>query len=69
MIKTLKNGLSIVSSINLENWDFQLPPTLFGYRSGVHVNTKFSPFMVMTRRTPSFTCDNSLVAFINVEKE
>jgi hypothetical protein len=25
--------------------------------------------MVLIRRTPRFTCDNSLVAFINVEEE
>jgi hypothetical protein len=25
--------------------------------------------MVLTRRTPRFTCDNSLVAFTNVEEE
>jgi len=42
---------------------------LFGYRSGVQASTKFSPFVVLIRRTPRFTCDNSLVAFINVEKE
>jgi hypothetical protein len=48
MIKTLKNGLSMVSFIDLDNWDLQLPRILFGYRCGVQVNTKFSPFMVMT---------------------
>ncbi len=25
--------------------------------------------MVLIKRTPRFTCDNNLVAFINVEKE
>jgi hypothetical protein len=25
--------------------------------------------MVLTRKTPRFTCDNSLAAFINVEEE
>jgi hypothetical protein len=42
---------------------------MFGYRNGVQVNTKFSPFMVLTGRTPRLTCDNSLAAFNNVEKE
>jgi len=42
---------------------------LFGYRCGVQANTKFSPFMVLTRRTPRLTCDNGLFAFINVEKD
>ncbi len=41
----------------------------FGYRNGVQTNTKFSPFVVQTRRTPRLTCDNNLVTFINVEKE
>ncbi len=69
MIKTLKNGLSVVSSTNLDNRDLQLPRILFGYRIGVHASTKFSPFMVLTRKTPRLTCDNSLAAFTNVEKE
>ncbi len=42
---------------------------MFGYRSGVQASTKFSPFMVLTGRTPRFTCDNSLTTFINVEEE
>ncbi len=69
MIKTLKNGLYVVSSTNLDNWDLHLPQILFGYKSGVHANTKFSPFMVSTGRTPRLTCDNSLVAFTNVKEE
>jgi hypothetical protein len=69
MIKTFKNGLSIVSSSNLDNWDLQLPRILFGYKSGVQANTKFSPFMVLTKRTPRVTCDNSLDAFTNMEEE
>jgi len=69
MIKTLKNGLSIVSSTNLDNWDLQLLQILFGYRCGVQAGTKFSPVMVLTRRTPRLTCENSLAAFSNVEEE
>jgi hypothetical protein len=69
MIKTLKNGLFVVSSTNLDNWDLQLPRIMFGYKSGVQANTKFSPVMVLTRRTSRLTCDNSLAAFINVEEE
>jgi hypothetical protein len=42
---------------------------LFGYKSGVHASTKFSPFIVLIGRTPRLTCDNNLVAFTNVEKE
>jgi hypothetical protein len=69
MIKTLKNGLSVLSSINLDNWDLQLPQILFSFKGGVHASTNFSPFMVLTRRTPRLACDNSLVAFSNVEEE
>jgi hypothetical protein len=42
---------------------------MFGYRSGVQTSTKFSPFMVLTGRTPRLTCDNNLVAFTNMEEE
>ncbi len=69
MIKTLKNGLFVVSSIDLDNWDFKLPWILFGYRCGVHASTKFFPFMVLIGRTPRLTCDNGLSAFINVQKD
>jgi hypothetical protein len=69
MIKTLKNGLSVVSPTNLDNWDLWLPRILFGYKCGVQANTKFSPFMVLTGRTPRLTCDNGLYAFTNVEKD
>ncbi len=69
MIKTLKNGLFVVSSTNLDNQDLQLPQIVFGYRSGVHASTKFSPFMVLIRWTLRLTCDNNLVAFTNVEEE
>ncbi len=69
MIKTLKNGLSIVSSTNLDNWDCQLPHILFSYISGVQASTKFSLFMVLSRRTPRLTCDNGFAAFKNVEEE
>jgi len=69
MVEKMKNGLFVVSSIDLDNWDFQLPQMLFGYKCGVQVNTKFSPFMVLTRRTPRLTCDNGLSAFTNVEKD
>jgi hypothetical protein len=58
-----------MSSTNLDKWDLQLPWILFGYRSGAQASTKFSPFMVLTRRTPRLTCDNNLVAFTNVEEE
>jgi transposase InsO family protein len=66
MIKTLKNGLSMMSSIDLDNWDLQLPRILFSYRCGVQAKTKFSPFMVLIGRNLRLTCDNGLSAFTNV---
>jgi hypothetical protein len=42
---------------------------LFGDKNVVQASTKFSLFMVLIRRTPRLTCDNSLATFINVEKE
>jgi len=69
MIKTLKNGLSVVSSTDLDNWDIQLPRILFGYKCGVQASTKFFPFMVLIERTPWLTYDNGLFAFTNVEKD
>ncbi len=69
MIKTLKNGLYVVSSIDLDNWDLQLPRILFGYKCGVQASTKFSPFMMLTGRTLRLTCNNGLSAFTNVEKD
>jgi hypothetical protein len=32
-------------------------------------STKFFAFMVLIKTTPRLTCDNSLSAFINVEKD
>jgi transposase InsO family protein len=69
MIKTLKNGLFVMSSIDLDNWDLQLLRILFGYRCGVQASTNFSLFMVLIGRTPRFTCDNGLSTFTNVEKD
>ncbi len=42
---------------------------MFGYRCGIQASTKFFPFMVLTGRTPRFTCDNGLFTFTNVEEE
>jgi len=69
MIKNLKNGLSMVSSTDLDNWDLQLPRILFGYGCSVQASIKFFLFMVLIGRTPRFTCDNELFAFTNVEKD
>jgi len=39
---------------------------MFGYRCGIHANTKFSPFMILTRRTPRFRANNYLHSLIAV---
>jgi hypothetical protein len=69
MIKNLKNGLSMVSSTDLDNWDLQLPRSLFGYGCSVQASIKFFLFMVLIGRTPRLTCYNELFAFTNVEKD
>jgi hypothetical protein len=41
---------------------------MFGYRCGIQANTKISPFMIMTGRTPRLRADNylhSLTAMTN----
>jgi hypothetical protein len=57
MIKNLKNGLSMVSSTDLDNWDLQLPRILFGYGCSVQASIKFFLFMVLIGRTPRLTCE------------
>jgi len=41
-------------------WDEQLAKILFGYRCGIQASTKFSPFMILTGRTPRLKVDNYL---------
>ncbi len=64
MIKTLKHGI-IVLAANLANmncWDEHLAKVLFGYRCGIQASTKFSPFMILTGRTPRLRAYNYLQA-------
>ncbi len=62
MIKTFKHGIIILAAnpANVNCWDEHLAKVLFGYRCGVQSSTKFSPFMVLTGRTPRFRADNWL---------
>jgi hypothetical protein len=64
MIKTLKHGITVLvaNPANVNCWDEHLAKVLFGYRCGVQSSTKFSPFMVLTGRTPRFRADNCLNA-------
>jgi len=59
MIKTLKHGLTIVFSANIQRWDVQVPRILFGYQCGIQISTKYSPYMILTR-IPRLTIDNRL---------
>jgi hypothetical protein len=60
MIKTLKHGLIVVSTGNIQSWDVQIPRILFGYHCGIQTNTRYSPYMIMTNMTPRLTIDNRL---------
>jgi hypothetical protein len=54
MIKTLKHGITVLAAdpANVNCWDEHLAKVLFGYRCGVQASTKFSPFMILTGRSP-----------------
>jgi hypothetical protein len=62
MIKTLKHGITVLVSdpANMNCWDEHLAKVLFGYRCGVQASTKFSPYMILTGRTPRLRADNYL---------
>jgi hypothetical protein len=62
LIKTIKHGITILSAVpdNANYWDEQLPRVMFGYMCGIQSSTKFSPFMILTGRTPCLRADNYL---------
>ncbi len=64
MIKTLKHGITVLAAdpVNVNYWDEHLAKVLFGYRCGVQASTKFSPFMILTGRSPRLRADNHLNA-------
>jgi hypothetical protein len=64
MIKTIKHGITVFAAIlaNVDCWDQQLAKVLFGYHCGIQTSTKFSPFMILTGRTPRLRADNYLQA-------
>jgi hypothetical protein len=68
MIKTHKHGI-IVLAANLANmncWDEHLAKVFFGYRCGVQASTKFSPYMILTGRSPRLRADNYLNTLTDV---
>ncbi len=62
LIKTIKHGMTVLSAApnNANCWDEQLAKVMFGYRCGIQSSTKFSPFMILTGRTPRLRVDNYL---------
>jgi hypothetical protein len=64
MIKTIKHGITVLATTpaNMDCWDQQLAKVLFGYRCGIQASTKFSPFMILTGRTPRLRANNYLQA-------
>jgi hypothetical protein len=68
MIKTLKHGITVLAAnhANANCWDEHLAKVLFGYRCGVQASTKFSPFMILTGRSPRLRADNYLNTLTDV---
>ncbi len=68
MIKTLKHGITVLASnpANMNCWDEHLAKVLFGYRCGVQASTKFSPYMILTGRSPCLRADNYLNTLTDV---
>ncbi len=68
MIKTIKHGITVLVAnfATVDSWDEHLAKVLFGYRCGVQASTKFSPFMVLTGRSPRLRADNYLSALTSV---
>jgi len=68
LIKTIKHGITILATTpeNVDCWDEHLAKVMFGYRCGIQANTKFSPFMILTGRTPRLRADNYLHALTTV---
>jgi len=67
MIKTLKHGITVLAAdpTNVNCWDEHLAKVLFGYRCRIQASTKFSPFMILTGRSPHLRADNHLNALTN----
>jgi hypothetical protein len=62
LIKTIKHGITVLYAVpdNPNCWDEQLAKVMFGYRCEIQSSTKFSPFMILTGRTPRLRADNYL---------
>ncbi len=68
LIKTIKHGITILVATpeNVDCWDEHLAKVMFGYRCGIQASTKFSPFMILTGRTPRLRANNYLHVLTDV---
>ncbi len=64
MIKTIKHGITVLAATpgNMDCWDDHFAKIMFGYGCGIQASTRFSPFMILTGRTPRLKADNYLHA-------
>jgi len=64
LFKTIKHGITVLAATPeaVDYWDEHLAKVLFGYRCGIQSSTKFSPYMILTGRTPHLRADNYLQA-------
>jgi len=71
LIKTIKHGITILVATpkNIDYWDEHLAKVMFGYRCEIQASTKFSPFMILTGRTPRLRADNYLHALTAVTND
>jgi hypothetical protein len=71
MIKTIKHGITVLATIpaNVDCWDEHLAKVMFGYRCEIQASTKFSPFMILTSRTPRLRAYNYLHALTAVTND
>jgi hypothetical protein len=68
MIKTIKCGITVLAAnpTNVDCWDEHLAKILFGYRCGIQISTKFSPFMILIGCSPRLRADNYLNVLTDV---
>jgi hypothetical protein len=71
LIKTIKHGITVLAAMpeTVDCWDEHLAKVLFGYRCGIQSSTKFSPYMILTGRTPRLRADNYLQALTDETDE
>jgi hypothetical protein len=64
LIQTIKHGITVLATTpgSVDCWDEHLAKILFGCKCGIQASTKFSPFMILTGRTPHLRVDNYLHA-------